>query len=138
MAVRYADSPRPQYRKREAFETRFAQTADASLSVSGTGDAAPSTGIYRNRNGHGHGHGHGNRNDNRNDNRIGRCAGNTTVEALATTTTRTTAATVAQFVRGKMPRLQKRLRLPRHGRRTLPRQSDRIVYRDQIRIRSDR
>ena len=45
MAVRYADSPRPQYRKREASETRFAQTADASLSVSGTGDAAPSTGI---------------------------------------------------------------------------------------------
>ena len=45
MAVRYADSPRPQHRKREASETRYAQTADASLSVSGTGDAAPSTGI---------------------------------------------------------------------------------------------
>src|SRR4051812_14957259 len=51
MAVRYADSPRPQHRKREASETRCAQTADASLSVSGTGDAAPSTGIYCNGNG---------------------------------------------------------------------------------------
>src|SRR5205085_3275364 len=64
MAVRYADSPRPQHRKREASETRYAQTADASLSVSGTGDAAPSTGIYCNGNGNGNVKG----------NRNGRCA----------------------------------------------------------------
>src|SRR4051812_6228194 len=64
MAVRYADSPRPQHRKREASETRCAQTTDASLSVSGTGDAAPSTGIYCNGNGNGNVKG----------NRNGRCA----------------------------------------------------------------
>jgi hypothetical protein len=36
---------RRQHLKREASETRFAQTADASFSVSGTGDASPSNGI---------------------------------------------------------------------------------------------
>ena len=61
MAVRYADSPRRQHRKREASETRCAQTADASLSDFGTSDVAPSTGIHCN----------GNRNRNCN----GRCAG---------------------------------------------------------------
>ena len=45
MAVRCADCTRRQHLKREASETRFAQTADASLSVSGTGDASPSNGI---------------------------------------------------------------------------------------------
>src|SRR6476620_6623321 len=40
-----ADCTRRQHLKREASETRFAQTADASLSVSGTGDASPSNGI---------------------------------------------------------------------------------------------
>src|SRR6476661_8253789 len=45
MAVRFADCTRRQHLKREASETRFAQTADASLSVSGTGDASPSNGI---------------------------------------------------------------------------------------------
>jgi len=53
MAVRASpDSPRRRHRNREASETRFAQTADASLSDFGTGDAAPSTGIYCNGNGH--------------------------------------------------------------------------------------
>src|SRR3954462_3288387 len=47
MAVRASpDSPRRQHRKRGASETRCAQTADASLSVSGTGDAAPSNGEF--------------------------------------------------------------------------------------------
>jgi hypothetical protein len=45
MAVRFADSPRRWHRNREASETRFAQTADASLSDFGTSDVAPSTGI---------------------------------------------------------------------------------------------
>ena len=40
-----ADCTRRQHLKREASETRFAQTADASFSVSGTGDASPSNGI---------------------------------------------------------------------------------------------
>src|SRR6476619_2408605 len=40
-----ADCTRRQHLKREASETRFAQTADASLSVSGAGDASPSNGI---------------------------------------------------------------------------------------------
>src|SRR4051812_10524010 len=44
MAVRCADCTRRQHLKREASETRCAQTADASLSVSGTGDASPSNG----------------------------------------------------------------------------------------------
>src|SRR4051794_30284346 len=44
MAVRYADSPRRWHRNREASETRFAQTADASFSDFGTSDVAPSNG----------------------------------------------------------------------------------------------
>src|SRR3954463_13047577 len=44
MAVRYADCTRRQGLKREASETRCAQTADASLSVSVPGDASPSNG----------------------------------------------------------------------------------------------
>ena len=55
MAVRCADCTRRQHLKREASETRFAQTADASLSDFGTGDVSPSTGI------------HGNGSDNDND-----------------------------------------------------------------------
>jgi hypothetical protein len=47
MAVRCADCTRRQHLKREASETRYAQTADASLSVSGTGDASPSNGDSR-------------------------------------------------------------------------------------------
>ena len=47
MAPRYAGCTRRQHRKREASETRCAQTADASLSVSGTGDAAPSNGEFK-------------------------------------------------------------------------------------------
>ena len=45
MAVRCADCTRRQHRNREASETRFAQTADASLSDFGTGDVSPSNGI---------------------------------------------------------------------------------------------
>src|SRR6478609_4547369 len=45
MAVRYADCTRRQHRNREASETRYAQTADASLSDFGTGDVSPSNGI---------------------------------------------------------------------------------------------
>ena len=79
MAVRASpDSPRRRHRNREASETRFAQTADASLSDFGTGDAAPSTGIYcnrnrnlnRNRNGNSNGNGNGNGNSNGNGNGI--------------------------------------------------------------------
>src|SRR6478672_8797270 len=44
MAVRCADSTRRWHRNREASETRFAQTADASLSDFGTSDVSPSTG----------------------------------------------------------------------------------------------
>src|SRR4051794_9796831 len=42
MAVRCADCTRRQCRNREASETRYAQTADASLSDFGTGDVSPS------------------------------------------------------------------------------------------------
>ena len=49
MAVRYADCTRRQHLKREASETRCAQTDDASFSVSGTGDASPSTGKVKSR-----------------------------------------------------------------------------------------
>src|SRR3954452_23049046 len=42
-----ADCTRRQGLKREASETRCAQTADASLSVSGPGDASPSNGDSR-------------------------------------------------------------------------------------------
>src|SRR6478752_6607469 len=45
MAVRYADCTRRQHRNREASETRYAQTADASLSDFGTDDVSPSNGI---------------------------------------------------------------------------------------------
>src|SRR6478672_7322850 len=44
MAVRCADCTRRQHRNREASETRYAQTADASLSDFGTGDVSPSNG----------------------------------------------------------------------------------------------
>ena len=44
MSPRYAGFPRRWHRNREASETRCAQTADASFSVSGTGDASPSNG----------------------------------------------------------------------------------------------
>src|SRR3954452_17356482 len=87
MAVRYADSPRPQHRKREASETRCAQTADASFSVSGTGDAAPSTGIYCNGNGNGNGNGNRNRN--------GRCAERQEQRQLSLRETSRATATVA-------------------------------------------
>ena len=43
------DCTRRQELKREASETRFAQTADASLSVSAPGDASPSNGDPRQR-----------------------------------------------------------------------------------------
>ena len=46
MAPRCAGSPRRRHRNREASETRFAQTADASLSDFGTGDVAPYTGTH--------------------------------------------------------------------------------------------
>ena len=42
-----ADCTRRQGLKREASETRYAQTADASLSVSVPGDASPSNGDSR-------------------------------------------------------------------------------------------
>ena len=64
MAVRCADCTRRQHLKREASETRFAQTADASLSDFGTGDVSPSTGIHCNGNGHFTSNGHGNCNCN--------------------------------------------------------------------------
>jgi hypothetical protein len=62
MAVRFADCTRRWHRNREASETRFAQTADASLSDFGTSDVASSTGIHVKSNGNGNGN--------------GRCAGN--------------------------------------------------------------
>jgi len=66
MAVRCADCTRRQHRNREASETRYAQTADASLSDFGTGDVSPSNGFHcngnRNRNGKGNGNGNGNGN----------------------------------------------------------------------------
>ena len=46
MAVRFADCTRRWHRNREASETRFAQTADASLSDFGTSDVSPSTGAH--------------------------------------------------------------------------------------------
>ena len=61
MAVRCADCPRRWHRNREASETRFAQTADASLSDFGTSDVAPSTGIHCNGNGHFTSNGNGTR-----------------------------------------------------------------------------
>ncbi len=77
MAVRCADCTRRQHLKREASETRFAQTADASLSVSGAGDASPSNGDSLQRQPrNGNGNGNCNRNCNCNCNRNGRCAGN--------------------------------------------------------------
>ena len=60
MAVRYADCTRRQHRNREASETRFAQTADASLSDFGTGDVSPSNGFHCNGNGHFTSNGNGN------------------------------------------------------------------------------
>ena len=84
MAVRYADCTRRQHRNREASETRFAQTADASLSDFGTSDVAPSTGIHCNGNGNRNCNCNCdgdcncncncNRNRNRNRNCNGRCA----------------------------------------------------------------
>ena len=50
MAVRCADCTRRQHRNREASETRFAQTADASFSDFGTGDVSPSNGFHCNCN----------------------------------------------------------------------------------------
>ena len=72
MAVRCADCTRRQHRNREASETRYAQTADASLSDFGTGDVSPSNGFHCNGNVNGNGNGHGNGNGNGNGN--GRCA----------------------------------------------------------------
>ena len=46
MSPRCAGSPRRRHRNREASETRYAQTADASLSDFGTGDVAPYTGTH--------------------------------------------------------------------------------------------
>ena len=70
MAPRCAGCTRRQHLKREASETRCAQTADASFSVSGTGDASPSTGKVKSRvNGNFTSYGNGNGNGNC------RCAG---------------------------------------------------------------
>ena len=60
MAVRYADCTRRWHRNREASETRFAQTADASLSDFGTSDVSPSTGTHVKSNGNGNGNDNGN------------------------------------------------------------------------------
>src|SRR4051794_41875949 len=68
MAVRCADCTRRQYRNREASETRFAQTADASFSDFGTGDVSPSNGFHCNGNGNGNGNGNRNSHSNRNGN----------------------------------------------------------------------
>ena len=57
MAVRCADCTRRWCRNREASETRFAQTADASLSDFGTSDVSPSTGAHVKSNGNGNGNG---------------------------------------------------------------------------------
>jgi hypothetical protein len=70
MSPRCAGCPRRRHRNREASETRFAQTADASLSDFGTGDVATSTGIHCNSNCNGNCSGNGTSNGN------GRCAGN--------------------------------------------------------------
>ena len=68
MAVRYADCTRRRHRNREASETRFAQTADASLSDFGTSDVSPSTGAHVKSNGKSHVKGHVKRNGNGNGN----------------------------------------------------------------------
>src|SRR3954467_5303414 len=83
MPPRCAGSPRRWHRNREASETRFAQTADASLSDFGTSDVAPSTGIHCN----------GNRNGNRNGNC--RCAERQEQRQLSLCGTSRTTATVA-------------------------------------------
>ena len=72
MPPRCAGCPRRWHRNREASETRFAQTADASLSDFGTSDVASSTGTYCNGNGNCSGNGNGNGNGNCN----GNCNGN--------------------------------------------------------------
>ncbi|SMP73705.1 hypothetical protein, partial [Noviherbaspirillum suwonense] len=61
-------------RNREASETRFAQTADASLSDFGTSGVASSTGIHYNGNGNCNSNCNNNYNYNYNGNC--RCAGN--------------------------------------------------------------
>ena len=66
MPPRCAGCPRRWHRNREASETRFAQTADASLSDFGTSDVASSTGT--------HGNGHFKGNDNGNGNAYGKFA----------------------------------------------------------------
>ena len=66
MAPRYTGCTRRWHRNREASETRFAQTADASLSDFGTSDVAPSTGIHVKSNGNVKSKGSGNGNGNGN------------------------------------------------------------------------
>ncbi|SMP64520.1 hypothetical protein [Noviherbaspirillum suwonense] len=85
MAPRCAGCTRRQHRNREASETRFAQTADASLSDFGTGDVSPSTGIHCNGNGHFTSNRNRNRNGNGNGNGNGncRCAGLTATATVA-------------------------------------------------------
>ena len=60
MPPRCAGSPRRWHRNREASETRFAQTADASLSDFGTSDVSPSTGTHVKSHVKGNGNGNGN------------------------------------------------------------------------------
>jgi hypothetical protein len=62
------DCTRRWCRNREAPETRFAQTADASLSDFGTSDVSPSTGTHVKSNGHVKPNGNGNGNGKRNGN----------------------------------------------------------------------
>jgi hypothetical protein len=62
MAVRFADCTRRWHRNREASETRFAQTADASLSDFGTSDVSPSTGAHVKSRVKSNGNGNGNGN----------------------------------------------------------------------------
>ena len=64
MSPRCAGSPRRRHRNREASETRFAQTADASLSDFGTGDVAPYTGTHVKSRGNGKFKSNGNGNGN--------------------------------------------------------------------------
>jgi hypothetical protein len=68
MPPRCAGCPRRWHRNREASETRFAQTADASLSDFGTSDVAPSTGIHVKSRVKSRVKSHGNGNGNRNRN----------------------------------------------------------------------
>jgi hypothetical protein len=75
MPPRCAGCPRRWHRNREASETRFAQTADASLSDFGTSDVASSTGIHCNGNGNDNGHFTSNGNSHFNGNCNGRYAG---------------------------------------------------------------